>query len=75
MPRRGRPFREPIPGERVPIAFRVTPTTKRALVQAANENGRSQSQEAEYRLQASFDEDRLLHRILAASGGKTGGAA
>ena len=58
--RRGRPRREPDPGERVKLGLRVTPKTKARLDAAAEQNGRSQSQEAELRLEASFEHDRLL---------------
>jgi hypothetical protein len=52
--RRGRPARDPMEGERVGLSLRVTPATKRALDAAADANGRSLSQEAETRFEASF---------------------
>jgi TraY domain len=38
----------------------VTAQTKEKLVDAARLSGRTQSQEAEYRIQRSFDQDELL---------------
>jgi hypothetical protein len=55
----GRPKREPDPGERVKLGLRVTAEVKRKLDAAADANGRSQSQEAEFRLEQSFERDRL----------------
>ena len=52
--RAGRPRKEPEEGERVQISFRVTPNLKRLLTDAADRSGRSQSQEAEFRLERSF---------------------
>jgi TraY domain len=58
--RGGRPRREPDPGERVKLGLRVTPEVKAQLDAAAEQNGRSQSQEAELRLERSFEQDPLL---------------
>ena len=55
--RAGRPKRQPNPGERVPLGLRVTPELKTRLDDAANQSGRSQSQEAELRLEQSFRQD------------------
>ena len=52
--RAGRPQRQPEEGERVQLSFRITPELKRALMAAAEKSGRSQSQEAEFRLEKSF---------------------
>ena len=52
--RPGRPRIEPAEGERVQLSFRVTPELKRRLTAAADKSGRSQSQEAEFRLERSF---------------------
>jgi hypothetical protein len=51
----GRPTKRPRPGDRVKLGLRVTAQTKLRLDAAAEKNGRSQSQEAEFRLDASFD--------------------
>src|SRR5262245_8525493 len=67
MPGPGRPSL----GERVPLGLRVTLDTKARLDAAARYNGRSLSQEAEFRLEQSFDSDRLsrieglLHTLVA----------
>jgi hypothetical protein len=53
--RGGRPSRKPKAGERVPLGLRVTPDVKLMLDHAAAVSGRSQSQEAELRLEQSFD--------------------
>ena len=45
---------EPEAGERVQLSFMVAPELKRQLDAAANASGRSQSQEAEIRLEKSF---------------------
>jgi TraY domain len=58
--RRGRPS----VGERVPLGLRVTPEMKRRLDEAAKRSGRSQSQEAEFRLERSFDRSDLLSDVL-----------
>jgi hypothetical protein len=51
-------------GERVPLGLRVTPELKRKLDAAAEQTGRSQSQEAELRLEHTFDRQELLPEIL-----------
>jgi predicted transcriptional regulator len=54
-PRMGRPTKAPLPGERVSLGLRVTAEIKRKLDEAAEKSGRSQSQEAELRLERSFE--------------------
>src|SRR5262245_9556776 len=56
----GRPRQEPEPGERVQLSFRITPELKRRLGETAEHNGRSQSQEAELRIERSFAREDLL---------------
>jgi hypothetical protein len=56
----GRPTKPPAPGERVPLGLRVTPEMKGRLEAAAQQNGRSLSQEAELRLERSLDIGRHL---------------
>ena len=51
----GRPTKKPKAGERVPLGLRVTAEIKRKLDAAAEDAGRSQSQEAELRLERSFE--------------------
>jgi hypothetical protein len=65
----GRPPKSPTPGERIGMSLRVTPEMKNQLERAALANGRSLSQEAEFRLQQSFRDDDLLPRLLAAAYG------
>ena len=60
----GRPGRKPNEGERVGLSLRVTPETKRTLDAAAEKAGRSLSQEAEYRLERSFQNEQLLPQLL-----------
>lgn len=51
------------PGKRVSLGLKVTSETKNKLDAAARANGRTQSQEAEYRLQKSFDRNEVLAAI------------
>ena len=60
----GRPTKFPNAGERVPLGLRVTPDIKLKLDAAAEKNGRSQSQEAEFRLEQSFGRD-LAYSMVA----------
>jgi hypothetical protein len=53
--RMGRPTKAPSPGERVSLGLRVTAEIKRKLDEAGEKSGRSQSQEAEIRLERSFE--------------------
>src|SRR5262245_45832960 len=64
----GRPRQEPEPGERVQLSFRVTPELKRRLDAAATKSGRSQSQEAEFRLEQSFDREEISAGFKALEG-------
>jgi hypothetical protein len=50
--KRGRPTKAPVAGERIPLSLRVTADLKRKLEAAAD--GRSLSQEAEFRINQSF---------------------
>ena len=52
--RMGRPTKKPKAGERVSLGLRVTADMKKRLDAAAASSGRSQSQEAEMRLERSF---------------------
>jgi hypothetical protein len=56
----GRPTKEPAPGARVMLGLRVTADTKNKLDQAAKAAGRSQSQEAELRLEQSFTDESAM---------------
>jgi hypothetical protein len=64
------PKRDPKPGERFQIGVRVTPELKRRLDAAAEQSGRSQSQEAELRLERSFDRTDLLTEVMTLAYGK-----
>ena len=59
--KRGRPVTM---GERLPLGLRVTKETKQSLNRASNLSGRSQSQEAEFRLEQSFQATRTLFDAL-----------
>jgi hypothetical protein len=59
----GRPGRKPLPatqGKRASLGLKVTPKIKNQLDAAAKANGRTQSQEAEARLEHSFATERLM---------------
>jgi hypothetical protein len=57
--------RAPKEGERVALSLRMTPDLKRRLDEAAEAGGRSQSQEAEVRLERSFDRTDLLSEVMS----------
>ncbi len=59
------PKRKPKPGERFQLGVRVTPEMKGRLEAAAEESGRSLSQEAELRLVWSFQSEDVLTDALA----------
>jgi len=61
--RLGRPTKPPTPGERVPVGFRITAQTKQKLEAAAIESGRSLSQEAELRLEQSFEREWIVKSL------------
>lgn len=58
--RMGRPTKPPVPGERVPLGLRVTAEIRTKLEEAAVKSGRSLSQEAEIRIEATFTRDLFL---------------
>ena len=51
-------------GERHPLGLRVTKETKKKLTDAANASGRSQSREAEFRLEQTFNSTNTLFDAL-----------
>ncbi len=63
--RTGRPTKAPSPGDRVSLGLRVTADIKKMLDDEALQNGRSQSQEAEIRLEQSFQGQRMIEDIQA----------
>jgi hypothetical protein len=74
MPRKpartGRPPRAPVPGERVSWGLKVTGEIKQRLDAVARANGRTQSQEAEVRLEQSFRTQDLLPQVLGLAYGQ-----
>ena len=66
----GRPRQEAEPGERAQLSFRVTAELKGRSDAAADQSGRSQSQEAEFRLERSFDHQDLLSEALTLAYGR-----
>lgn len=69
MAKRGRPSKPPPPGEKASLGLKVTAEIKNRLEAAARISGRTQSQEAEWRLERSFDRQDLLSEFLEASYG------
>jgi ribosome assembly protein YihI (activator of Der GTPase) len=71
MPKRvGRPIKEVEEGERAALSLRVRPMIKKKLEDAADLNGRSLSQEAEFRLEHTFDRQSLLMEVITLAFGK-----
>ena len=60
-------------GERIGMSLRVTPKMKERLEQAAFQSGRSLSQEAEFRLDRSFDRQDLVGEVLTLAFGEVVG--
>jgi len=71
--RTGRPTKRAIPGTRVSLGLKVTPAIKDRLDQSAMASGRTQSQEAELRLERSFGREDLLPETLALAYGHEAG--
>ncbi len=68
--RKGRPTKDAAPGTRASLGLKVTGDIKAKLDAAARANGRTQSQEAEARLEQTFREELLLPQILDAAYGR-----
>jgi hypothetical protein len=68
--RTGRPLKRAAPGTRASLGLKVTGEIKERLDAAAQANGRTQSQEAEVRLEQSFRNEDLLPQILDAVYGR-----
>jgi len=70
--RGGRPIRTPElgTGERVGLSLRVTPECKARLDRAAQDSGRSLSQEAERLIEASLGKEELLSGVLQLAYGR-----
>jgi hypothetical protein len=68
---RGRPRKRPIKqGDRVSLAFRITPALKDALDRATKQSGRSQSQEAEFRIERTFLDQQSMIEALELTYGR-----
>lgn len=61
----GRPIKTPAPHSRVSLGLKVTSGLKAMIEAAAAESGRTQSQEAELRLELSFDREAVVKQTLA----------
>lgn len=70
MARRGRPTKAPPPGEKASLGLKVTASLKTQLEKAAADSGRTQSQEAEARLERSFDRLSLMPEVLELAYGR-----
>lgn len=68
--RSGRPRKAPTPGERMSLGLKVSPETKALLDAAASQSGRTQSQEAELRLENSFRDQRLFEQTMELAYGR-----
>lgn len=69
--RTGRPAKKPKPGSRVSLGLKVTAQMKELLDAQAKASGRTQSQEAELRLEQTFWQEELLPRALRLAYGET----
>lgn len=65
----GRPTKTAKPGVRASLGLKVTAEIKDRLDRAARDNGRTQSQEAEVRLERSFDREDLRTEALTLAHG------
>lgn len=68
--RTGRPPKPPRPGQKSSLGLKVTAEIKRRIDTEAMRQGRTQSQEAEWRLARSFDRQDLLDEVLTIAYGK-----
>jgi hypothetical protein len=71
--RAGRPARQLLAGERVPMSHRVRPELKQKMDRAAAESGRSVAQEIELRLEQSFRIEALRDQVLELAFGRIDG--
>lgn len=63
--RRGRPTKKAKSGTKVSLGLKVTASVKARLEDAAAKSGRTQSQEAEHRLERSFRDDEIMSELRA----------
>jgi hypothetical protein len=68
--RKGRPTKDPVPGQKMSLGLKVTAEVKWRLDRAARKSGRTQSQEAEMRIERSFDREALLSEVLSLAYGR-----
>jgi hypothetical protein len=68
--RKGRPTKDPVPGQKMSLGLKVTAEVKSRLDRAARKSGRTQSQEAEMRIERSFDREALLSEVLSLAYGR-----
>jgi hypothetical protein len=68
--RTGRPPKPADAGKRISLHLKVTPQIKDRLDGAAEETGRTQSQEAEFRLEQSFNREDLLGEAMTLAYGR-----
>jgi len=59
----GRPLKAPQRGKKVALGLKVTADIKRRLDSAARASGRTQSQEAEHRIELSYQYERALGEV------------
>jgi hypothetical protein len=59
-----------VPGERVPVSWKMSPESKARIERAAEESGRSMSQEIELRLEQSFEREDRAPALLEAVYGR-----
>lgn len=66
----GRPLKQPVAGKRMSLGLKVTSEVKAKLDHAAQASGRTQSQEAEARLERSFQNEDLLPQLMELAYGR-----
>ena len=66
----GRPIKPAVEGQRATLSMMVTPTIKTQLDEAARINGRTRSQEAEMRIERSFDHEWIVSEMAKLLGKK-----
>ena len=62
--RRGRPTKQPKPGKRASLELKLTAQIRQRLDRASQQSGRTQIQEAELRLERSFERQSLFTEVL-----------
>lgn len=67
MTKRGRPTIAAKPGTRASLGLKVTSDMKARIEMAARQSGRTQSQEAEARLERTFRDDEVLAELRTAN--------